>query len=517
MVRSRFLVCLLLLFGVGGPLRAASAMPIRGLKALLATDVAPPVMIGTAFQVDTGNLFSAFTDSNGGFWAADFNFLGGNTESTGYAVANATGGEDPMYATNRVGPSFLYSFGPVNQLMPDETYNVTLFFNELYWSRSGQRLFNVSANNETRLANFDIFKSAGGKESATNVTFPVKLGPMAQLVLQFDSVQDQASVAGISVSGPLAPSFKLQSFLQNDTASLADSYGPALVRIDTGALKRNFTDSAGALWLSDRSFSGGGVEVFNAVIANTTDGSSRVYDTNRVGGSFSYSFSAADGLEANQTYTVVLHAADLYWSKPRQRIFSVGANGAVVLKAFDVIAAAGGPLVATKVAFNVTATPEATILLQWFSIKDQAIVGAIEIHSPVGAAASPDQAAAPVTAPVIAPASEPAQAPQALTALAIPGAYAPVVAPVYGSTFLQAYRPTTAVQPSEAPVSAPVPSVEAPKPYAYSGLPAYSARAPSPTIASPPAYSPPAYSPPAYSPPPYGAQPSAYGSYGGAF
>lgn len=66
-----------------------------------------------------------------------------------------------MYSTNRVGPSFLYSFGPVNQLMPDETYNVTLFFNELYWSRAGQRLFNVSANNETRLANFDIFKSAG--------------------------------------------------------------------------------------------------------------------------------------------------------------------------------------------------------------------------------------------------------------------------------------------------------------------------------------------------------------------
>ncbi len=67
--------------------------------------------------------------------------------------------------------------------------------------------------------------STGGKDSATNVTFPVKLGPMAQLVLQFDSVQDQASVAGISVSGPLAPSSKLQSFLQNDTSSLSDSSG----------------------------------------------------------------------------------------------------------------------------------------------------------------------------------------------------------------------------------------------------------------------------------------------------
>lgn len=42
---------------------------------------------------------------------------------------------------------------------------------------------------------------------------------------------------------------------------------------------------------------GGGVEVFNDVIANASDGTGKLYTTNRVGGSFSYSFSAADGLE----------------------------------------------------------------------------------------------------------------------------------------------------------------------------------------------------------------------------
>lgn len=92
-----------------------------------------------------------------------------------------------------------------------------------------------------------------------------------------------------------------------------------------------------------------------------------------------------------------------------------------------------------------TTTADATILLQWFSIKDQAIVGGIQIYGPPGAAASPEVAAAPVTdptaatvtAPVTAPAFEPVQAPEALTALAISRAYAPVIAPVYGSTFLQ--------------------------------------------------------------------------------
>lgn len=45
------------------------------------------------------------------------------------------------------------------------------------------------------------------------------------------------------------------------------------------------------------------MEVFNTVIANASDGTARLYDSNRVGGSFSYSFSAADGLEARSSST----------------------------------------------------------------------------------------------------------------------------------------------------------------------------------------------------------------------
>ena len=38
---------------------------------------------------------------------------------------------------------------------------------------------------------------------------------------------------------------------------------------------------------------------------------------------------------------VVLRAADLYWSYPGERIFSVSANGIPVLTDYDVIAEAG--------------------------------------------------------------------------------------------------------------------------------------------------------------------------------
>jgi hypothetical protein len=80
-------------------------------------------------------------------------------------------------------------------------------------------------------------------------------------------------------------------------------------------------------------------------------------------------------------------------------------------------------------------------MLQWTSIKDQAIVGAIEIYAPAGA---PDLAA-PAAAPVLAPASAPGQAPAPQTLMlplqpyapAAAPAYAPLEAPAHSSTFLQ--------------------------------------------------------------------------------
>ncbi len=45
--------------------------------------------------------------------------------------------------------------------MPDETYNVTLFFTEIYWDQPNARLFNVSANNRTIVTNYDIYTAAG--------------------------------------------------------------------------------------------------------------------------------------------------------------------------------------------------------------------------------------------------------------------------------------------------------------------------------------------------------------------
>ena len=59
---------------------------------------------------------------------------------------------------------------------------------------------------------------------------------------------------------------------------------------------------------------------------------------------------SCQGIQPGADYTVVLRAADLYWSYTGQRIFSVSANGVPVLTNYDVIAEAGTRLIHTRTA-----------------------------------------------------------------------------------------------------------------------------------------------------------------------
>ena len=60
-----------------------------------------------------------------------------------------------------------------------------------------------------------------------------------------------------------------------------------------------------------------------------------------MGGAFQYGFTPAQGIKPKASYTVLLHTADLYWSKPGQQTFNVSANGVPMLTDYDVIAEAG--------------------------------------------------------------------------------------------------------------------------------------------------------------------------------
>jgi Malectin domain/Domain of unknown function (DUF1929)/Glyoxal oxidase N-terminus/Bacterial Ig-like domain (group 1) len=141
-----------------------------------------------------------YTDVSGKLWYTDFGF------SSGQAVTNnnsITGTSNPtLYHSARVGSSFSYSI-PVS----NGTYTLKLHFAETEFSSAGQRIFNVSAQGQQILTNFDIFVAAG---NAANKAFTPNSSQVTvtngTLNLVFTGVVSNALVSCIDFTLSNAPS-----------------------------------------------------------------------------------------------------------------------------------------------------------------------------------------------------------------------------------------------------------------------------------------------------------------------
>lgn len=150
------------------------------------TTAPPPA---TAIRLNVGSS-AAFTDSSGSVWQADQFGSGGTLSSKSNAVANTV--DDDLYRTYRFG-TFTYAI-PV----PNGTYDVTIKCMETWWSAAGQRLFDVSAEGVTKLANLDLFATAG-QFAAVDKTFSVTVSD-GVLNLSFSASVDNAIVSAIAVT-----------------------------------------------------------------------------------------------------------------------------------------------------------------------------------------------------------------------------------------------------------------------------------------------------------------------------
>jgi len=79
------------------------------------------------------------------------------------------------------------------------------------------------------------------------------------------------------------------------------------------------------------------------------------------------------------SYNVRLHFAEIYWTQPGKRIFNVTLNGQVVLSNFDILATAGAADKAVVEQFVVQADSTGTITIQFYSVKDNSQINAIEV------------------------------------------------------------------------------------------------------------------------------------------
>jgi hypothetical protein len=325
---------------------------VSGIQIVPSTGTAPPPPPSGSFTpilVHAGG--GPYTDPQGQVWSADTGFSGGAAWATGTAIAGTT--TPALYQTVRYGTSFQYQFA-----VPNGSYDVTLKFAEVYWSKAGGRVFNVAINGAQALAGFDIVAQAQAAFTAIDRTFPVTVAN-GNITIAFTSQVDCAMVNAIQITQA--------SGSGTGTAPPAGSFTPVMVHAGGGA----YTDPQGQLWSADTGFSGGSLWATGAAILNTP--TPALYQTLRYGSTFQYQFAVPNG-----SYTVTLKFAEIYFSGAGNRVFNVAINGTPVLSNFDIVGQVGAAFTALDKSFPVTVA-NGQIAIQFTSVKDNAQVNAIRI------------------------------------------------------------------------------------------------------------------------------------------
>ncbi|MEM7040995.1 MAG: malectin domain-containing carbohydrate-binding protein, partial [Bacteroidota bacterium] len=133
-----------------------------------------------------------YTTGAGDLFVADNYFANGSTASTGNAIAGTT--DDALYQTNRWNANLQYNF-PVSA----GNYQVVVHFAEI-WSGGqtpGVRVFDVIAEGQVMLDDYDIFADVGGYTAATH-TFQIPVTD-GNLDLDFLASANNAAVNAIEV------------------------------------------------------------------------------------------------------------------------------------------------------------------------------------------------------------------------------------------------------------------------------------------------------------------------------
>ena len=143
----------------------------------------------------TENLTNAggdgYVDVSGENWLASEGFSNGEVSTSQNAIAQTE--DDVLYQSTYLGQDFDYSIGVEN-----DSYDVTLSFAEVAFNESGKRVFDVTAEDELVLDDFDIYTEAGGKNTALDRTFTVEVDDNS-LDLNFLATVEQAKVSAIKI------------------------------------------------------------------------------------------------------------------------------------------------------------------------------------------------------------------------------------------------------------------------------------------------------------------------------
>jgi fibronectin type 3 domain-containing protein len=172
---------------VGFTVGSADQPKVSGIE-ILGGSTAPPAETAINAGGTVAGTFAADEDFSGGGPATTTNTI----VTTG--VANAA--PEAVYQSERAGV-FTYT---IPGLVAGSSHTVRLHFAEFYWTKAGQRVFNVSINGATVLSNFDIIAAAGAANKALVDTFTATANSSGQIVVSFTAGSaDQPKLSGLEV------------------------------------------------------------------------------------------------------------------------------------------------------------------------------------------------------------------------------------------------------------------------------------------------------------------------------
>jgi uncharacterized protein YaiE (UPF0345 family) len=213
---------------------------------------------------------------------------------------------------------------------------------------------NAGADQIITLPTNSIILSGSGSDNGSIKTYTWTQVGTTPNVANFSS----KTVANPTVSELIAGSYTFSLIVTDnlDAPSVADQVtvtvnpaptgGTTLFRINSGGPAYSF---GGVAWSADQYFSGGSSYSATTAIAGTTN--DQLYQSERWG-VFSYAIPVPNG-----TYTLRLHFAEIFWTNPNQRVFTVNIEGGkATIPSFDIVAAAGGANTAISVDRTFTVT-----------------------------------------------------------------------------------------------------------------------------------------------------------------
>ncbi|MBE9044435.1 VWA domain-containing protein, partial [Pleurocapsales cyanobacterium LEGE 10410] len=283
---------------------------------------------------------AAYTDAQDRQWYTN-GFSGVLRYSTTSAIAQTE--DDLLYQTQYYGQDFSY-----NTAIKNGVYDVTLSFAELFYSAVGQRVFDVSAEDQLILDDLDVVAEAGGKDTALDRSFTVEVTD-GSLNLDFLASVDKAMISAIEI----------EPMEQGDPIRL-------------NANGSNYADGLGQQWSAYQDFNNVLRYSTPSAIAQTED--DLLYQTQYYGQDFSYNTAIDNGV-----YDVTLSFAELFYSSVGQRVFDVSAEDQLIIDDLDVWAEAGGKYIALDKSFTVEVT-DGSLDLDFLASADNAIVSAIAIE-----------------------------------------------------------------------------------------------------------------------------------------